>query len=809
MGTRNSISALIALGIIMIPLGVVAERADADGDHTKPKVLVAWPVDASGRGNDTEWFSAPAGHQLWFRLSASNDIEVLLSDKSKLISASRARQVARERGASYAILQSFEILSDQKTVHYYAEAVGVEHDLDFVPIEKTFAIEEIGKWVDSCALRFTESIKLPLNEGLHRFYRIPAINITLKSLRRFGANAAKQNFSSVDEAIEVARRHKAIVDADPRNLLAHYLSAKAYLAGRRYAEAAELLKDFLTIVPNHAALYLDAARSFRLCGQYQQTLEMAALAEREGVRGTALLREGAEALVKLGRSWKAARVYETVFERDSTDEHALLFLAGKRARDGKLDEALAFAQRMTAAHPRNAQGHFEKGKAYMALGDREKAISSYEESLRLEPNADIHYLLGLCHDDMANYAEAIDAYKRYLDAYPEHADAMERIVEDYIKTDNAYAAAEYAAKLYKLNGDKYATYLAKAAFLYEEADSIERARELFAECVRKKLCDQKVNLHLAHIEYKRKNYKAVIELLGGLEVGVIREQGLVSALAESYCELEKYDKAVPWLRELIVENPDKAEPMRRLAVAFEKTGKVDRAIHTYRQLMNDVGDTARSDYGFRIGELYERIDDRAGAAETYRDNVTNFPDDIRNYIRLSQLCIEDNAWAEARELLIEIINFSESEPRYRKMLAEVCARQNDRVAAARSYREYLELKPGDVEAWKGLGDVHFERQLYAKAAESYRRAAESVGDDFHTLYRLGLCLLHTGDATAAVANLRRALKSDEKNPEVLEALAKAARSANDVETLRFALVEQLDLKPGNADIRLQLGELLI
>jgi tetratricopeptide (TPR) repeat protein len=797
---------LVGCMIAVASLRVVAQGGG--GERTRAKVMVAWPVDASGRGADSEWFGALAAHQLWFRLGASKDLEVLPLEESRLVSASRARKVARERGASYALLQSYELLADQRSVHYYAEVVAVERDLNVIPVEKTFPVEQIGTWVDSCALRFAAGIELPMSTGLRRFFSIPAINVPLKTLKSFGRNAAGCRTASPAEAIVLAREHKAIVDADPRNLLAHYLAAKAYLAAGEHARGAEILKDFLTVVPSHAGLYLDAARSFRMCGQYPQTLEMAAMAEKQGIRDPALLCEGAEALVKLGREWKAARVYEEVLAGDSTQPQALLHLARKYTREYKPAKALEYTRRLIEAHPHNAPGHFEQGKAYMAMEDWAKAIASFEQSLQLEPNTDVFYPLGLCHDHREDYAKAIDAYRRYLTANPNHEDAIERMAADYIHIGDKHTAAEHTLELYALDSTKHTDRLARAAFLFEEAGSIDRARELFARCVKAGHCGPRVNVHLARIEFDRKRYEVVVELLEGVGEGMVRDQGLVSILARSYNAIGKHTEAIPWLRELIATKPNDPEPIRCLAVAYEKSANADLAIHTYQQLLNVVEDGSRADYAFRIGELYEQGGDRAKAIEVYRDNTTRFAGDSRNYANLAKLYIETHSWAEARELLIEMINFSGSEPRYRKMLAEVCARQNDRVAAARSYHDYLELVSDDVEAWKGLGDVHFERQLYVKAAQSYRRAAEFVEDDYHTTYRLGICLLNTGDPAAAMDELQRAHRIDAKNAEVLEALAEAARRAHDRQVLCGALDKQRALKPEDAVLRMELGELL-
>lgn len=62
-----------------------------------------------------------------------------------------------------------------------------------------------------------------------------------------------------------------------------------------------------------------------------------------------------------------------------------LIVAQQRLQDGDYAGAIALLERTTAAHPQNAHAHTLLGMAYERNGERDKAISSYQKALQLEP----------------------------------------------------------------------------------------------------------------------------------------------------------------------------------------------------------------------------------------------------------------------------------------------------------------------------------------------------------------------------------------------------------------------------------------
>jgi hypothetical protein len=79
-----------------------------------------------------------------------------------------------------------------------------------------------------------------------------------------------------------------------------------------------------------------------------------------------------------------------------------------------------------------------------------------------------------------------------------------------------------------------------------------------------------------------------------------------------------------------------------------------------------------------------------------------------------------------------------------------------------SYRHLLTLDAKDLEALRGLGNVHFDREEYDKAVESYLGYLAVKPNDPSVRTDLGTMYLYKDDADKAIAEYGKALAEDEK-----------------------------------------------
>jgi tetratricopeptide (TPR) repeat protein len=96
---------------------------------------------------------------------------------------------------------------------------------------------------------------------------------------------------------------------------------------------------------------------------------------------------------------------------------------------------------------------------------------------------------------------------------------------------------------------------------------------------------------------------------------------------------------------------------------------------------------------------------------------------------------------------------------------EYRAGQIDRAYAAKaeaSFRHVLELDANDLEAIRGMGNVHFDREEFPQAVESYSRYLAIRPDDLSVRTDLGTMYLYGGDPDKAIVEYGKVLASDPK-----------------------------------------------
>jgi len=78
-----------------------------------------------------------------------------------------------------------------------------------------------------------------------------------------------------------------------------------------------------------------------------------------------------------------------------------------------------------------------------------------------------------------------------------------------------------------------------------------------------------------------------------------------------------------------------------------------------------------------------------------------------------------------------------------------------------------ERDPGDLEAWRVLGNAYFDADMHAQAIAAYSRALAIKPDDTNILNDQGAMYRQTGDFTHALENFDKAFKVDPYNLESL------------------------------------------
>lgn len=129
---------------------------------------------------------------------------------------------------------------------------------------------------------------------------------------------------------------------------------------------------------------------------------------------------------------------------------------------------------------------------------------------------------------------------------------------------------------------------------------------------------------------------------------------------------------------------------------------------------------------------------------------------------------------EVKTRIAELVNQANAAPQdvaIWKTLADVQSRAarvdaSYRSAALASYRHVLDLAPNDLEALRGVGNIYYDFDEYAKAIESYQKYLALNPDDPNVRTDLGTMYLYSNDPAQAITTYQAVLA---KQPDFFQA----------------------------------------
>lgn len=145
--------------------------------------------------------------------------------------------------------------------------------------------------------------------------------------------------------------------------------------------------------------------------------------------------------------------------------------------------------------------------------------------------------------------------------------------------------------------------------------------------------------------------------------------------------------------------------------------------------------------------LYRRVGDGAGERRMYERLVQLFPDDTGSRLRLAELYFaaqrHDDAYDQLDTLFAQQPQ-GNTATRARALMGELrgteagarIAEQRVQAEIAR-LRAHLDAEPTDVEAWRALGALHFQRDEYTDALPAFEAIRDLEPDDRRARYALG------------------------------------------------------------------------
>jgi tetratricopeptide (TPR) repeat protein len=414
--------------------------------------------------------------------------------------------------------------------------------------------------------------------------------------------------------------------------------------------------------------------------------------------------------------------------------------------------ASSFAQ---AAPPTGAAGagyYFLLGRYYESAGDIDKAIASHKQAMTLAPgSAELRAELAGMYARQDRGVEAVDAAEDALKVDPQNREAN-RIV------GSIYAALADQRRPLR-PGESPQLYVPRA---------------------------------IAALERARQDGSA--------------DMGLDLTLGRLYLQTEAYDKALPLLKGVALEQPGYPEAAMLLATAQEGAGRTDDAVQTLRNALDANPRFLRG--VIMLAELSEKRGQWEQAAEAYARAQQLSTRGVDFTTRRAAALLNAGKASIARDLIQAAAAKPDAEPLLLYLFATAQRLTGDLAGSEASARRLRAAAPDDPRGMYVLAQVLEARGDLQGAETSLRDLLRKDPSDATALNYLGYMLAEHGQRLdEAVDLVQRALKVDPGNPSFLDSLGWAYYQQGKLDLADPPLTTAAAKMPHNSVIQDHLGDL--
>jgi len=400
-----------------------------------------------------------------------------------------------------------------------------------------------------------------------------------------------------------------------------------------------------------------------------------------------------------------------------------------------------------------------------------EAILDYQEVLKLDPSAGIHYALG----------------------------------KDYLRLSKISPALEHARKATQLEKDNV-EFLTLVGTIYSFNRNIDSAETVFNKIIKLDSTDVNAYYNLAQLYEAKKPlealsfYKKILQLTG-------QEWNVLLKIATLNERLGKVEETVTTVEELLELNPSNLQLQKLLIESYIKNKKYDEAITMANNSLELFPDDLNL-IELKGNALIQQKKWSEGAAEYNRiisKPATPFKTKMKIGAAFFSEALQDSSIIPFAEDILMQVDKDSSDWQINAYLGELAKARKDDSLTVKYFRKSIELANWNVDLWIRLGQILFESGDYTSAVTEMGKAVRKFPKNYVINFILGLSYAQNSNHEGALPFLKKAteLKPNELNA-ILSYSFSLNQSKKDDEALVY-LERAIRVDPNNLQALSMMG----